>query len=130
MDDCLVATEAWKTHLEALDALFNRLKEANLTARPTKCFLGYEELDYLGHRVGHGCVWPERGKVDKIRDARRPETKKELRSKLGTFGYYRKFIPSFSTIALPLIDLTKQNQPMKLSSFCEKHRSKDFQFCD
>ena len=121
MDDCLVATETWEAHLEALKTLFRRLKETGLTARPTKCYLGYRELDYLGHRIGHGCVWPEPGKVEKIRTARRPETKKELRSTLGLFGYYRKFIPSYAAIALPLTDLTRKKLPEKLqwTSECE-----------
>ena len=122
MDDCLVATETWDKHLEALGALFRRLREANLTARPTKCFLAYRELDYLGHRIGHGCLWPEPGKVDKIRSARRPETKKELRSVLGLFGYYRKFIPSYAAIALPLTDLIRKGLPEKLqwTDDCER----------
>ena len=122
MDDCLVATETWEEHVEALKVLFGRLQEVNLTARPSKCFLGFRELNYLGHRVGHGCVWPEPDKVDQMRNARRPETKKELRSTLGTFGYYRKFIPSFSSIALPLTERTKKNMPTKIewTEDCER----------
>ena len=114
MDDCLVATATWGQHLEALEALFRRLQETGLTARPSKCYLAYRELDFLGHRVGHGCVWPEPSKVEKIRNARRPETKKELRSALGLFGYYRKFIPSYASIALCLTDKTRKGTPEKL----------------
>ena len=107
MDDILVATVSFERHLETLDAVFCRLREANLSARPTKCFLGFEELDYLGHRVGRGCLWPDPGKVEKILAAGRPVSKKGVRSFLGLVGYYRKFVPYFADVARPSTDLTK-----------------------
>ncbi|XP_070188629.1 uncharacterized protein [Littorina saxatilis] len=109
MDDILVATQDWKTHLQALCAVFHRLEEAGLTARPTKCVIGFSELDYLGHHVGHGLMWPEAAKVEKIQAARRPETKKDVRAFLGLVGFYRRYVPNFAAIALPLTDLTRKN---------------------
>ncbi|KAK7092164.1 hypothetical protein V1264_009758 [Littorina saxatilis] len=108
MDDILIGTEEWKTHLQALEAVFRRLEEAGLTARPTKCFVGFHELDYLGHRIGHGLMWPEAAKVEKIQAARRPETKKEVRAFLGLAGFYRRYVPNFAAIALPLTELTRK----------------------
>ncbi|XP_070179133.1 uncharacterized protein [Littorina saxatilis] len=109
MDDILVATQDWKTHLQALCAVFHRLEEAGLTARPTKCVIGFSELDYLGHHVGHGLMWPEAAKVEKIQAARRPETKKDVRAFLGLVGFYRRYVPNFAAIALPLTDLSRKN---------------------
>ena len=40
-----------------------------------------------------------------------PQTKKQVRAFLGVTGYYRKFIPNFATIAVPLTDLIQKNQP-------------------
>ena len=37
-----------------------------------------------------------------------------MRSFLGLAGYYRKFIPRFAEIAVPLSDLTKKGSPMEL----------------
>lgn len=53
-------------------------------------------------------------KIKAIQDSQRPETKTQLRSVLGLNGFYRKFIPNFACIALPLTDLTKQGCPTKL----------------
>ena len=41
MDDILVATATGKEHVQLLTTLLQRLREAGLTARPTKCKLGF-----------------------------------------------------------------------------------------
>ena len=51
-----------------------------------------------------------------------PRIKKQVRSFLGLCGYFRKFIPEFSTVAIPLLDHTKKNmsKTVKWTSQCEK----------
>ncbi|CAJ0959302.1 unnamed protein product [Ranitomeya imitator] len=34
---------------------------------------------------------------------------------LGTAGYYRKFVPNYSSVAKPLTDLTRKNQPRQVT---------------
>lgn len=114
MDDILIATETWDQHLEALRAVLQRLKEANLAAKPSKCFIGFRELSYLGHNIGHGQRWPDDVNVKKVKDARPPETKKELRSYLGLCNFYRQYLPSYATIAFPLTEKTKKQEPDRI----------------
>ncbi|XP_076461774.1 uncharacterized protein LOC143294228 [Babylonia areolata] len=114
IDDVLVATETKEEHLQTLRKLFLRLRECHVLARPSKCELGCQEVEYLGHRVGDGKIQPTLEKMQKIREAPRPVTKKEVRSFLGLVGYYRKFIPRFANIALPLTNLTKGGEPRKV----------------
>ena len=114
MDDVLIASESWEEHLQTLEAVLHRLKECNLAAKPSKCFVGYQEIPYLGHQVGEGRKSPETENVEKIRKAQLPRTKKELRSFLGLCGFYRSYIPNFAEIAAPLTDRTKKTHPDKL----------------
>ena len=53
--------------------------------------------------------------MDAIRNFRRPVTKSDLRSYLGTIGYYRKFIKDYSKKAHPLTEATKKHAPNVLS---------------
>ncbi len=115
VDDILVHTETWQQHGQVLADLFSRLRQAKLTARPTKCLVGYLSLDFVGHVIGNGCMKPNPSKVQSIQECPHPETKKQVRSFLGLIGFYRKYIPNFSSIASPLTELTKKGQPTKVS---------------
>jgi len=111
IDDIIIFTVTFENHLQVLRELLERLRDANLTARPSKCSIGYASLECLGHFVGDDKLKPHPDKVKSITDAQRPVTKKQVRSFLGLVGFYRKFIPNFACIALPLTDLTKKGQP-------------------
>ena len=114
MDDVLVASEVWRQHLRSLRQVFQRLQQVNMSARPTKCLLGATQTSFLGHQVGEGKLWPEDDKVQRLVEADRPTNKKQLRSFLGLAGYYRKFVPGYSDIALPLTNRTKKTHPEKV----------------
>ncbi|XP_076439384.1 uncharacterized protein LOC143278408 [Babylonia areolata] len=122
MDDMIIASVDEASHLPLLRAVFHRLRECNLTARPAKCYLGHTELDYLGHHVGDSRIWPDDEKMEKIHNAPRPQTKRQLRGFLGLVGYYRRFVPQFAEIALPLTDRTKGKEPahVKWDESCER----------
>ncbi len=43
-----------------------------------------------------------------------PATKKQVRAFLGLTGYYRRFIPDYATVAVPLTNLTKKVTPNRI----------------
>ena len=113
-DDILVHTRTSEEHIKALRELFSRLVQAGLTIRPTKCLFGVNSVEFLGHRLEQGMIGLHQDNVEKIKDAPRPSTKKQMRSFMGLAGYYRDFIPNFAAIAVPLSDLTRKGQPNKV----------------
>jgi len=80
------------------------------------------ECTYLGHIVGNGKIQPEPDKIRAVETFPQPVTKKQVRAFLGLTGYYRKFIPDYATVALPLTDLTRKNAPsdVKWSEQCTR----------
>ena len=110
MDDILIFSETWEEHMALLREVFLRLKGA----RPSKCQIGYPNLEFLGFMVGEGTKQPEQGKVAKMLELPRPTTKAEVRSLLGLIGFYREFVPNFAAITSPLSDVVKKGSPNKV----------------
>lgn len=124
IDAILVHTESWDDHIIALRGLLERLRSGKLSAKPSKCFVGFNSYDFLGHSIGNGVLCPNNDKLEAIKNAPRPETKKQVRSFLGLIGYYRKFVPNFASVACPLTDLTKKGVPNKIN--WQDHHEKAF----
>lgn len=114
IDDVIIYTSTFQEHLSVVREFLQRLRAANLTVKPRKCFIGYRSLECLGHIAGDEKLRPLSEKVTAIQNFNRPSTKKQVRSFIGMVGFYRKFIPNFSAIAAPLTDLTRKGQPNKV----------------
>ena len=110
-DDLIVYTKDWATHLQVLDKPLKKLRQAGLVIRSFKCVFGSKSVELLGHSIVENCVSINEENLEKIRSAKRPTTKKEVRSFLGLAIYYRDLIPSFAAIAAPLSDLSKKGLP-------------------
>ncbi|XP_061447551.1 vomeronasal type-2 receptor 26-like [Rhineura floridana] len=98
LDDLAIFSPDWKSHLNHLRIVLQRLQAAGLTIKAQKCQFGLGEVVYLGHRVGQDCVKPLEAKIEAIQNWPVPKTKKQVQSFLGLAGYYRKFAPHFSSI--------------------------------
>ena len=110
IDDVVIHSNSWSDHLCHLKSVFIKIKEAGLTAKPSKCNIGHAEVQFMGHFVGKGFVHPLQSKIETIRNYPIPKTKKQVRQAIGLFSYYRKFIPNFAEIAYPITDLTKKGR--------------------
>ena len=97
--------------MATLRELLRRLTKANVTVRPSKAVIGAETTSFVGHQVGCETSAPLEENLRKVRTASRSLTKKDVRSFLGLTGYYRKFVPNYAGIAVPLTDATGKGQP-------------------
>ena len=109
LDDILIYSPNMETHLEHMGIIFQRLKEANLKLKESKCSFLKAHIQYLGHIISGEGIEPVPEKLESLKNMPAPKTQKEVRQFLGLAGYYRKFVPKYSDIARPLTDLTKQD---------------------
>ena len=108
VDDIIIHTQTWDQHIVTLRAVFDRLRNAGITVKPSKCCIGFHSVDFVGHHVGDGKIQTQNDKIEKVKNAPIPLTVTQVRSFLGLTGYYRKFINNYASIAAPLTDLTKK----------------------
>ncbi|KAL2226471.1 UNVERIFIED_CONTAM: Retrovirus-related Pol polyprotein from transposon, partial [Sesamum indicum] len=93
----------------------------NRTLQPfldRKCEFWMEEITFLGHVVSKEGVQPDPAKVKAILEWEPPKNVSEIRSFLGSAGYYRRFVKDFSIIAKPLTNLLKKNAPFNWNDKC------------
>ncbi|GFV23956.1 retrovirus-related Pol polyprotein from transposon 297 [Trichonephila clavipes] len=107
LDDVAIFSENWDDHMSHIDKVLERIRDARLTIKPAKCKFAQDSVKYLGHVVGLGKRSPAHLKVQRILDFPVPRTKTQVRAFLGIAGYYRQYIPMFSSLAAPLTELLK-----------------------
>jgi len=106
LDDVIVISPDFETHVSCLQEVFERLRSASLKLKLSKCALLQPEVKYLGHVVGRNGVATNPKKVRAIEDWVTPQDLTGLRAFLGLVGYYRQYILDFAGIVQPLNRLT------------------------
>ncbi len=82
IDDILIWSSNWKQHLEHLRGVFGQLEKAGLTCQVAKCEFGKSELEFLGHRIGHGRLSVPADRITALINYKRPVSKKAVPTSL------------------------------------------------
>ena len=109
IDDLLCLTKgSFKDHLEKLERVLFKLKEAGLKVNAKKSFFARPELEHLGHWITRDGVKPLPDKVKAILAVDAPRDRKELRSFIGVVNYHRDMWLRRSHALAPLASLTSK----------------------
>ena len=120
LDDIIVYSRTVEEHVERLEKMFLRLRDANLKLKPSKCFLLQAQVTFLGHIVSGSGVATDPEKIEAVQNWPRPVNVREVRSFLGLCSYYRRFVQGFAEIAGPLHAMTKKNCKFDWTVSCEE----------
>ncbi len=124
LDDLTIVSKDLHSHLHKLDHIFNRLKEAGLKAKLTKCDFLKSRIQFFGHVVDGDGIHTVDSKINAVKHFSTPKTVENVRSFLA--GYNRVFVKGFAGIASPLTRLLKGvnftwNDPQEHSFNTLKH---------
>uniref|UniRef100_A0A914VEK8 RNA-directed DNA polymerase n=1 Tax=Plectus sambesii TaxID=2011161 RepID=A0A914VEK8_9BILA len=119
LDDILIASPDDKSHIQHIRMVLERLKQANLRAKPSKCAFGKSQTEYLGHIISAEGIKPDPAKTAMIANLATPRNLKKLQAFLGFATYYREFVPDLAKIAAPLYALTAKDVKFSWSKECE-----------
>ena len=94
LDDVCIFSRPREEHLSHIRAVLQRLRERKLYVKPTKCEWLQQKIDFLGHTVSADgpSIHPDKGQALQLWPA--PQNVSEVRSLLGTFGFWRGYIRS------------------------------------
>lgn len=119
LDDVVIVTQTFEKHLSVLEEVFRRLREANLTISFEKCQFCRPQMRYLGYVVDKHGLHVDPDKVQAMLDIPSPKGVGDVRRILGTFSWYRRFVPDFASIVAPITALLKKSTKFAWTNECE-----------
>ena len=108
LDDLIIFSRTVEEHLLHIKQVFEKLRNAKLSMKLSKCHFFTKEIQYLEHILCTKGIQPLPSQTQAIQTMHLPKTPKQVHTFLGLVGYYRKFIKNFANIAIPLALLTCQ----------------------
>jgi hypothetical protein len=104
----IIAKGTFKDHIDKLEVVFSKLKQAGLKVNAKKSFFMKSKLEYLRYWISKSCMSPTTKKVNAIANIATPTTKKELRHFIGMVNNYRDMWIRRSHFLAPLAALTSK----------------------
>ena len=88
--------------MDHLQQVFNKLGNAKLSMKLSKCDFFAKEIQYLDHVLSTTGIKPLPSKTAAVKLMNPPKNAKQVKAFLGLLGYYCKFIRNFAQIEKPL----------------------------
>ena len=110
IDDILIFSKTLDQHEKHVQAILDSVRTSGFRLQDSKCSFGKSNVPFLGFEVSSAGVTMNNEKIRAITDWPDPLTPRDMRSFIGLSGVYRRFVPDFAKIALPLLRLITLEQ--------------------
>lgn len=110
IDDIIIYSTTATEHLNHINAILQRLVDAGLKIKLSKCQFFQTEIEYLGFLVGIQGIKVNPRKLEAVEKYPVPFDKRGIQAFLGLIGYFRHFVSNFATRAKPLYQLLKETE--------------------
>ena len=102
LDDVVVKSSTVSSHEDDVLLVCGDIDANKLRLKLHKCTFASEEIEFVGHKIRKGHIFPVPSKVDAITQFKRPATVSQLKVFPGLTGYLRKFVKDYAKLAAPL----------------------------
>lgn len=119
LDDIIVIGNSEQHHLKNLEAVLHTCRLRNLKINPEKCHFFKPEVTFLGHVCTDKGIQPDPSKFFSINNYPIPHDADATRRFVAMSNFYRKFIPDFSLLTLPLNKMTRKNTIFRWTPECQ-----------
>ncbi len=99
LDDLLIYSDTLAEHKKHVRAVLEKLRDAGLYLKISKCQFHVQEVTFLGYVVGPNGIKMDPAKVEAITTWPAPQSAHDIRVFLGLANFYRRFIKNFSNAA-------------------------------
>jgi hypothetical protein len=121
LDDILIYSKSEEEHEHHLRLVLQVLREHQLYAKFSKCYFYQKQIHYLGHIISEQGIVVDLEKIESIRGCPTPRHVSEVRSFMGLYGYYRRFIVGFYNISHPITSLQNKGTKFEWTPKCEEN---------
>jgi len=90
VDDIVLFTVDFTSHLQQLELALQTLQENNISCSSTKTEIGFPEIEYLGYRLSAEAVRISEKRIEAVQMIQAPKNIKALQRLLGMFNYFKK----------------------------------------
>ncbi len=111
LDDLIFVYKNLDSHLQQLSLVFQKLTEADLKAKFTKCEFLKSRMEFLGHLLDGDGIHTADSKITAVQKSPAHKSVENVRSFLGLAGYNKAFVKNFPSIASPLTRFLKKVLP-------------------
>jgi len=110
VDDCIIGTTTYNTHINHVREFLKQLRAANLSLNSRKCTFLDDHAIFLSHRIdANGYSMITKYSTDVIRNFASPKDPKALARYISFLSWYRKEIPGFAKRVGPLRQLLRKD---------------------
>ena len=119
IDDVCVFASSVDESLQRTRQVFDKLRQAGMKLRPSKCRLLQVKVEYLGSMVSKDGISVAKRIIDAVTDFKRPTDAKSVMRFAGLCNFYREHVRNFADIMSPLTNLTKKSVKFVWTNECE-----------
>ena len=108
LDDIVIYSQNEEDHIKHVRRVLERLREAKLYLKLSKCVFHAREINYLGFVISPDGISVDHSRVETILSWPEPKNTHDIQSFIGFANFYRRFIKNFAKISVPLTDMLKK----------------------